>query len=188
MARVPMQPAWPAMTLGSACTGSCPEKLWAGFRSTPEANLLDRETALGLWTHGSAWFSGEQSLKGKLAPGQFADLAVLSADYFNVPTEDIRHLTSVMTLMDGNIVHADAEFADRAPPMPPAMPDWSPVDHLPSPATRPQTQPVERSCHAGCESACGLHGHQHAIAWSRPLPVDDPGAFWGALGCSCFAV
>ena len=33
-----------------------------------------------------------------------------------------------MTIMDGKIVYADAEFAKRNPPLPPAMPDWSPVN------------------------------------------------------------
>jgi hypothetical protein len=37
-------------------------------------------------------------------------------------------------------------------------------------------------------SGCGLHGHAHQIAWTTPLPVADKNAFWGALGCSCFAV
>jgi predicted amidohydrolase YtcJ len=56
-----------------------------------EENLLDRETALRLWTHGSAWFSGEDEVKGTLAPGKYADLAVLSADYLSVrPTRSAR--------------------------------------------------------------------------------------------------
>jgi predicted amidohydrolase YtcJ len=33
-----------------------------------EENLLDRETALRLWTHGSAWFSGEDEVKGRWRP------------------------------------------------------------------------------------------------------------------------
>jgi hypothetical protein len=39
----------------------------------------------------------------------------------------------------------------------------------------------------GCASACGLHGHDHHIAWASPAPTGDRSAFWGALGCSCFA-
>jgi hypothetical protein len=33
--------------------------------------------------------------------------------------------------------------------------------------------------------ACRTHGHGHAAA--HPVPTDAPTAFWGALGCSCFA-
>jgi len=154
-----------------------------------QANLLDRETALRLWTEGSAWFSGEQAAKGRLVPGAYADLAVLSADYFAVPPEEIRRIVSLLTVVDGEIVHGSGDYADLAPPLPPAAPAWSPVNAVPSPAMRAERQQrFARSCHDGCASACGVHGHDHAIAWTAPLPVSDLGRFWGALGCSCFAV
>ena len=54
-------------------------KTLGGLPLYDEANVLDRETALRLWTQGSAWFSGESQLKGTLAPGMYADLAVLSS-------------------------------------------------------------------------------------------------------------
>ncbi len=37
----------------------------------------------------SAWFSQEKTIKGCIAPGQYADFAVLSADYLTVPEEQI---------------------------------------------------------------------------------------------------
>ena len=40
----------------------------------------------------------------------------------------------------------------------------------------------------GCASSCGVHGHDHAGAWSSKLPVADLRSFWGALGCACWAV
>ena len=40
----------------------------------------------------------------------------------------------------------------------------------------------------GCANACGVHGHDHARAWSGKLPVSDLKSFWGALGCACWAV
>jgi len=46
--------------------------------------------------------------------GKLADLVVVSADYLSVPEEDIRTLSSVLTLIGGKIVHADAEFASLA--------------------------------------------------------------------------
>ena len=36
---------------------------------------LDRHQALQLWTSGSAWFSGEEERKGRIAPEMLADLA-----------------------------------------------------------------------------------------------------------------
>jgi hypothetical protein len=168
-------------------------KTLGGLRLSPEANTLDRETALRLWTEGSAWFSGEEGVKGSLTVGRYADLAVLSADYFAVPAEEIRGITSVLTMVGGRIVHGTADFAELAPPLPPASPDWSPLRAFASPGQRtamtavPQPQHA-RACHDGCASACSLHGHGHQIAWASPLPVSDKRAFWGALGCSCFAV
>jgi predicted amidohydrolase YtcJ len=50
---------------------------------------------LRLYTIGSAWFSGEEEVKGRIAPGQLADFAILSADYLDVPEEQIRGIKSV---------------------------------------------------------------------------------------------
>jgi predicted amidohydrolase YtcJ len=92
-----------------------------------EANRLDRMEALRLWTVGSAWFSSEEGKKGALVPGQLADIAVLTADYFSIPEEDIKRLESVLTIVGGKTVHASAEFAALAPPALPVLPAWSPV-------------------------------------------------------------
>ena len=32
-----------------------------------------------------------------------------------------------------------------------------------------------------------VHGHQHGIARQSDIPVSDDRAFWGELGCTCFA-
>jgi hypothetical protein len=162
-----------------------------GLKLYGEEDVLDRETALRLWTHGSAWFSGEDEVKGTLAPGKYADLAVLSADYLSVPPEEIRSIESVLTIVGGRIVHGSGDFGSLAPPLPPASPSWSPLNAVPTPAMRADTGGAHRfarACADGCASACTVHGHDHAIAWTAPLPVREKGAFWGALGCSCFAV
>ncbi len=77
---------------------------------------LDRETALMLWTQGSAWFSTEQGKKGQIKVGQLADLAVLSQDYFSVPEEQIKGIESVMTVVDGKVVYAAGSFSPLARP------------------------------------------------------------------------
>ncbi|QDL90423.1 amidohydrolase [Paroceanicella profunda] len=162
-----------------------------GLQLSDPENLLDRETALRLWTEGSAWFSGEAEKKGRLAPGRFADLAVLSADYMSVPDAEIRAISSVLTMVGGRIVHGGAEFADLAPPLPPASPTWGPAAGISSPGSRAPMRPttaMARDCHDACNHGCGLHGHNHAIAWATPIPVRRLKEFWGALGCGCFAV
>ena len=93
-------------------------------------NLLTREEALRLYTVGSAWFSHEETVKGRIAPGHYADCAVLSADYMKVPAEEIKTIESVLTVVDGNIVYAAQDYASRMPALPPIQPDWSPVKHF----------------------------------------------------------
>lgn len=91
-------------------------------------NRLTREEALKLYTVGSAWFSGDEKVKGRIAPGQLADFAVLTADYFKVPDEEIRNIQSLLTVTDGQVVFATEPFSKFAPPaLAPVKPDWSPV-------------------------------------------------------------
>ena len=167
-------------------------KTLGGLSLYGDDNVLDRESALRLWTQGSAWFSGEADAKGTLVPGQYADLAVLSADYLSVPPEEIRQIKSMLTVVGGKIVHGEGAFSDQAPPLPPAAPTWTPAATSASPGMRKFAVdgPFEhaRSCHTGCSNACALHAHNHGIAWNNPIPVKDLQSFWGALGCSCFAV
>ncbi len=75
------------------------------------ADRLSREEALRLYTHGSAWFSHEDDRKGKLTKGYFADLAVLSDDYFSIDDDAIRGLESVLTIVGGKAVYRAGEYA-----------------------------------------------------------------------------
>ncbi|MBM2654992.1 amidohydrolase [Burkholderia diffusa] len=93
----------------------------------PERNRLSRMEALRRYTVGSAWFSNEDDRKGALVPGQYADFAVLTDDYFTIDEPRIKSLSSVLTVVDGKVVHADDEFAPLAPPPLPVSPAWSPV-------------------------------------------------------------
>src|SRR5215813_13468355 len=97
------------------------------LRLYPSENRFDRAEALKLYTVGSSWFSTEDSKKGVLAPGQLADFAVLSADYFSVPEEEIKQLESLLTVVGGKVMYAAGEFSQLAPPALPVSPDWSPV-------------------------------------------------------------
>jgi hypothetical protein len=162
-------------------------KSLGGARLYPPANRLDREQALRLWTEANAWFSTEQGKKGRIAVGQLADIAVLSADYMTVPEDEIRHLSSLLTVLGGKVVHGAGDFASLAPPLPPAMPDWSPVRRFGGYQDRAQPIAARVAQACGCSTSCGVHGHDHAQAWARSALTDDR-AFWGALGCSCWAV
>jgi predicted amidohydrolase YtcJ len=92
------------------------------------ANRLTREEALRLYTVGSAWFSGDDAVKGRIATGQLADFAILSADYMAVPDEQIRTIESLLTVTGGRVVYAAGPFDRLAPePLPAPSPAWSPV-------------------------------------------------------------
>jgi predicted amidohydrolase YtcJ len=156
-------------------------KTVGGLSLYPEENRLDRSEALKLYTAGSSWFSTEEGKKGALAPGQLADLAVLSADYFSVPEEEIKHLESVLTIVGGKIVYATAEFSKLAPQALPVSPDWSPVKEYGGYAKR-SNQALGASHSA---SSCQATGHtRNENGWQ--LPVLGELGLW-ELGCDCFA-
>jgi predicted amidohydrolase YtcJ len=103
-------------------------KTIGGMQLTSLSNLISREEALRLYTVGSAWLSGEEQVKGRIAPGQYADFAILSADYLTVPAKEIRTIESVLTITGGDVVYAAPPFVAFSPePLPPVSPAWSPV-------------------------------------------------------------
>jgi predicted amidohydrolase YtcJ len=71
---------------------------------------LDRNDAIHLYTAANGWFLGEEKLLGTIEPGKYADLVVLSADYFDskaVSDDAIKKIHSLLTVVDGKIVHGD---------------------------------------------------------------------------------
>lgn len=110
-------------------------KTVGGTELYPRESRLTREEALRLYTVGSAWFSGEEAVKGRIAVGQLADFAVLSADYLSVPEEQIKNIEAVLTVLGGEVVYAAKPFDALGegltpPPLSPVSPAWSPVAHF----------------------------------------------------------
>jgi len=135
-----------------------------GLRLTPDAaQRLSREEALRLYTHGSAWFSSDDQHKGRLAVGQLADFAALTADYFQVEEDEIRRLESVLTVLGGKVVYGREEFAELAPELPRPSPDWSP------------------SARFGGYDNSDPRPHEH----SHPLVMGADGRLWES-GCGCW--
>ena len=69
---------------------------------------LTRMEALRLYTAENGWFLKEEATLGTIEPGKLADVVVLSDDYFDpkrVPDDAIRKLKSVLTVVDGKVVH-----------------------------------------------------------------------------------
>ncbi len=151
-----------------------------GLGLYPEANRLDRATALRLYTQGSAWMSGEETVKGAIAAGQLADFAVLSADYMAVPEEQIRAIQSVLTVVGGKIVFGAGPFSSLGPAPLPVTPDWSPVAFYGGYFDEARRTAGQAQSHAGLCS----HGLSHSYGGTSESPRVDP--FWGT-GCSCWA-
>ena len=139
-------------------------------------NRLDRAQALRLNTLGSSWFSGEEEKKGAIVPGQLADLAVLSADYFSIPESEIARIESVLTLVGGKVVYGVGEFAPLAPPLPPVSPDWSPTGTYGG-----YGAPGRGSQRLASPSPRGLIHSHHCATHRERTPL------WNAVGCDCFA-
>jgi hypothetical protein len=179
-----------------------------GFELYPEENRLSRMEALRLYTVGSAWFSSESGKKGAIVPGQLADLAVLSEDFFSIPEERIKRIESVLTILGGTVVHATADFNEYTPPPLPVMPDWSPAKYFggygapkyyaggANFAAHPIgcACPIHRPHPVGC--SCPAHAFNASSVLGRLLgqataPADyalgaSPKGFFG-VGCDCFA-
>jgi predicted amidohydrolase YtcJ len=157
-------------------------KTVGGTALYPEANRLDRTEALRRYTLGSAWFSGEENKKGSVEVGKLADLAVLSADYFSVPEEEIKRIESVLTVVGGKVVYGAGQFERLAPPPLPVSPDWSPVKVY---GGYHQAQVAQPALAHQCTHPGLLHQLLHAFAdktrglTARRGPVGLP--------CECYA-
>jgi hypothetical protein len=149
------------------------------LRLTPASQTLNREQALRLWTEANTWFSGEGGKKGQIKAGQLADLAVLSDDYFNVADDRIADITSVLTLLGGKPVHASGDFSNLAPPLPQAMPDWSPVNYYGG------YQSSTEAAAAAAASSGRQRGAAHRCQGVHPHARES--ALWGDFGCTCWA-
>ena len=83
----------------------------AGTPTRDADELPSREEALRLYTQGSAWFTHDDGRRGVLTAGRLADLAVLTKDFANVPTDEIGGIESLLTMVGGRIVYAAGPFA-----------------------------------------------------------------------------
>lgn len=143
-----------------------------------DENKLERLEALRLYTQGSAKLSREEQVKGSLSVGMYADMAVLSMDYFDVAEQSIKDITSVLTLLGGKPVYGSEEFSDLDQNRDlPVSPDWSPVRNHEG-----YFQPKQ---HLAC--AC-QHAHKKE-SLDQLLGVtcqETPLNPW-SMGCDCFA-
>jgi predicted amidohydrolase YtcJ len=73
-----------------------------------DGQQITRMEALRLYTSANGWFLHEEDRLGTLEPGKLGDVVVLSDDYFDanrVPDDAIKGIRSVLTIVDGRVVH-----------------------------------------------------------------------------------
>jgi len=73
-----------------------------------------RLEALRIYTLNGAWTSSDEDERGSLEVGKLADLAVLSADYMSMPTDEISAIESLLTMVGGRVAHAAGAFRHHA--------------------------------------------------------------------------
>jgi predicted amidohydrolase YtcJ len=80
----------------------------AGGKLVNDGQQITRDEAIRLYTGANGWFLQEEDKLGSIEVGKFGDVVVLSDDYFDpvrVPDESIRKVHSVLTVVDGKVVH-----------------------------------------------------------------------------------
>lgn len=84
-----------------------------GTQLRTPAEIPTREQALRMFTLDAAWFGFADGERGSLEVGKLADFAILDRDFFTVPVQQIRDTVSLLTVVDGKVVHADAPFSAK---------------------------------------------------------------------------
>jgi predicted amidohydrolase YtcJ len=79
-------------------------RTWKGTPIAPQ-EAVTREEALHAYTVAGAWLTREEGIKGPLAPGYLADLAVLDRDYFTCPEEEIKEIAVELTVVGGRVAY-----------------------------------------------------------------------------------
>ena len=149
-----------------------------GTPLNPPGACVDRDQALRLWTENVAWFANLDGRKGRIAVGELGDLTVPDRDYFRCPDAEIADITADLTIVGGRVVWADRGFGGLAPPAPPAMPDWSPVNRYGG----------YRAWAASSEGRAVAARRERTLA-ERSACADHPRdrAAVAASGCACWA-
>ncbi len=102
----------------------------SGSEVLAKDNRLSRAEALKLFTSGPAWFMNTEAEMGLIAPGNLADFVILDRDYFSVPEDQIKSVSSVLTIMDGKVVFGAQDYSTLSPKLPAILPNWSPVKYF----------------------------------------------------------
>ncbi|MCI9843557.1 amidohydrolase [Flavobacterium pectinovorum] len=102
----------------------------SGTEILAKDNRLTREEALKLFTYGPTWFEQTENEMGKIVPGNLADFVLLNKDYFTIPEDEIKTISSTLTVVDGRVVFGTGNYSNLAPKLPAILPAWSPLKYF----------------------------------------------------------
>jgi predicted amidohydrolase YtcJ len=57
------------------------------------------------YTHHAAYAEFQETVKGQLQVGQWADVVLLSTDIFRLPADSVDQVTVRLTICDGRVVY-----------------------------------------------------------------------------------
>jgi predicted amidohydrolase YtcJ len=87
--------------------------MFATINANNPSQALTIEQALRAYTSGSAAAEFAEREKGMLKAGMLADMALLSQDIFRVPPSDLPRTVSILTIVNGKVVHSAAQQPQR---------------------------------------------------------------------------
>ncbi len=70
------------------------------------SEAITREEALKAYTINNAFATFEEKIKGSIEPGKLADMAVISDDILTCPSDSIKEIKCLMTILDGKIIYS----------------------------------------------------------------------------------
>ena len=86
---------WQSLVRQAGLTGKC----------VGDSQHISREEAIRIFTINGAYALGMEDQIGSLEVGKCADLVVLSDDLLNCDVNDIRDISVLLTMRDGEVIH-----------------------------------------------------------------------------------
>jgi predicted amidohydrolase YtcJ len=101
----PVEPLNPLRGIYACVTRQLPQ----GSASWQPQEILPMKDCLRAYTVGSAYAEFEETRKGTIAPGMFADLVVYPADLNQIPARDLLTTQAKMTIAGGRLVYQQTQ-------------------------------------------------------------------------------
>jgi len=119
----------------------------------PEEAVPDRLTLLLMMTRWSAYPLWMEDELGSIEVGKLADIVILNGDYMAGPKENLDQLTSIMTIIDGNVAFEAPELRGNTLRFNTDTADWTIQKKTPTSIWRWESKPVVPPFLAGASNA-----------------------------------